>query len=102
MPFITQIESYATNDFTSIILQTTCPPFNNIGVDLCGPLIVHAMTNKCATMKVWNVIIVCLNTKAVSMHLAPGYSTDDFFMPMIVIFMSVESQLLSTLIKAVS
>ena len=60
-------------------LQTTCPPFTNIGVDLCGPLIVHAMTNKRATMKVWNVIIVCLNTKAVSMHLAPGYSTDDFF-----------------------
>ena len=30
-------------------------------------------------MKVWNVIIVCLNTKAVSMHLSPGYSTNDFF-----------------------
>jgi hypothetical protein len=37
------------------------------------------MTNKRATMKVWNVITVCLNTKAVTMHLAPGYSTADFF-----------------------
>ena len=60
-------------------VQVACPPFTNIGVDLCGPLTVHAMTNKRATLKVWNVIIVCLNTKAVTMHLAPGYSTDDFF-----------------------
>ena len=37
------------------------------------------MTNKRAKMKIWNVIIVCVNNKAVSMHLAPGYSTDDFF-----------------------
>ena len=60
-------------------VQLTCPPFTNIGIDLCGPLTVHAMTNKRATMKVWNVITVCLNTKAVTMHLAPGYSTADFF-----------------------
>ena len=60
-------------------VQITCPPFTNVGVDLCGPLIVHAMTNKRATLKVWNVIILCLNTKAVTMYLAPGYSTNDFF-----------------------
>ena len=59
-------------------VQVPCPPFSNVGVDLCGPLIVHAMTNKRATLKVWNVIFVCLNTKAVTMHLAPGYSTEDF------------------------
>ena len=61
-------------------IQLQCPPFTNIGVDLCGPLVVHAMTNKRATMKVWNVIFVCLNTKAVSMHLAPGYATYDFML----------------------
>ena len=60
-------------------VQLACPPFTNIAIDLCGPLTVHAMTNKRATMKVWNVIKVCLNTKAVTMHLAPGYSTADFF-----------------------
>ena len=60
-------------------LQLPCPPFTNVGVDLCGPLVVHAMTNKRATMKVWNVLFVCLNTKAVTMYLAPGYSTKDFF-----------------------
>ena len=37
------------------------------------------MTNKRTTMKVWNVLFVHLNTKAVTMYLAPGYSTKDFF-----------------------
>ena len=31
-------------------------------------------------MKVWVVIFICLNTKAVSMELAPGYSTNDFML----------------------
>ncbi len=61
-------------------IQIQSPPFSNIGVDLCGPLVVHAMTNKRATLKVWNVIFVCLNTKAVTMYLAPGYSTSDFLL----------------------
>ena len=60
-------------------IQLPCPPFSNIGIDLAGPLIVHAMTNKRATLKVWNVLFVCLNTKAIAMYLAPGYSTNDFF-----------------------
>ena len=61
-------------------LQLPSPPFSNIGLDLCGPIVVHAMTNKRATMKVWNVIFVCLNTKAVTMYLAPGYATEDFML----------------------
>ena len=61
-------------------VQVPCPPFSNIGVNLCGPLIVHSMTNKRASLKVWNVIIVCLITKAVTMYLAPGYSTEDFML----------------------
>ena len=59
-------------------IQLPCPPFSNVGIDLCGPLVVKAMTNKRATMKVWNVLFVCLNTKAVKMYLAPGYATKDF------------------------
>ena len=61
-------------------LQVVCPPFSNIGVDLCGPYIVRSMTNKRSTMKVWVLIIVCLNTKAVAMELPAGYSTDDFLL----------------------
>ena len=61
-------------------VQVQCPPFTNLGLDLTGPYTVKSMTNKRATMKVWVVILLCLNTKAVSMELAPGYSTDDFLL----------------------
>ena len=62
------------------ILQVPSPPFSNIGIDLLGPLVVKPMVNKRATMKVWVVLFVCLNAKAISMELAPGYSTDDFLL----------------------
>ena len=56
------------------------PPFANLGLDLTGPISVKSMTNKRSTMKVWVVILLCLNTKAVNMELAPGYATDDFLL----------------------
>ena len=59
-------------------VQIQCPPFTNIGLDLTGPITVKAMTNKRSKMKIWVVIFLCLNTKAVCMELAPGYSTEDF------------------------
>ena len=62
------------------LMQVPARPFTNIGLDLCGPISVKSMTNKRATMKTWVTIFVCLNTKAVSMELAPGYSTDDFML----------------------
>ena len=61
-------------------VQGCCPPFAVIGIDLTGPYSVKPMTNKRATMKVWVVILLCLNTKAVSLELAPGYSTEDFLL----------------------
>ena len=62
------------------ILQVPAAPFTNIGIDLLGPLVVKSMVNKRATMKVWVVLFVCLNVKAVSMELSPGYSTADFLL----------------------
>ena len=59
-------------------LQVQCPPFTNVALDLCGPNTVKAMVNKRATMKIWIVLFLCLNTKAISIELAPGYSTEDF------------------------
>ena len=59
-------------------LQLPTATFTNIGIDLVGPLKVKSMVNKRAQMKVWVVIFLCLNSKAVSMELAPGYSTEDF------------------------
>ena len=60
------------------MVQGQSPPFTNIGLDLAGPITVKSMTNKRSSMKVWVVIFLCLNTKGVSMELAPGYATDDF------------------------
>ena len=62
------------------LLQVPSPPFSNIGIDLLGPILVKAMVNKRAKMKVWVVLFVCLNVKAISMELAPGYATNDFLM----------------------
>ena len=62
------------------LMQIPSKPFTNIGLDFCGPIVVKCMVNKRATMKIWVTIFVCLNTKAVSLELAPGYSTDDFML----------------------
>ena len=59
-------------------LQSPSPPFTNVGLDPLQPITIKAMVNKRARMKVWVVIFICLNTKAVSMDLAPGYSANDF------------------------
>ena len=61
-------------------LRVPSPPFTNIGIDLLGPIVVKAMVNKGARMKVWVVLFVCLNIKAISMELVPGYSTNDFLL----------------------
>ena len=61
-------------------LQCPAPPLTNVGLDLLGPITIKAMVNKRARMKVWVVIFIWLNTKAVSMELATGYSTNDFML----------------------
>ena len=62
-------------------VQGPSPPFANLGLDLTGPITVKSsMTNIRSTMKLWVVIFLCLNTKAVNMELAPGYATDDFLL----------------------
>ena len=62
------------------VLQAKCPPFCVIGIDLVGPYIVKSMTNKRATMKIWVVVLLCFNTKAILKVLSPGYSTEDFML----------------------
>ena len=67
-------------------LTVPSPPFTNIGLDLFGPLIVKKMGGAKSTrgvqgtFKVWGVLILCLNTKAVKLYIAAGYSTADFLM----------------------
>ena len=67
-------------------LCVPCPPFSNVGVDLAGPYKVSSMVKKRGTrsgqgtLKVWAVLVLCLNTRALKIYLAPGYSTGDFIL----------------------
>ena len=67
-------------------LCVPCPPFSNVGVDLAGPYKVSSMVKKRGTrsgqgtLKVWAVLVMCLNTRALKIYLAPGYSTADFLL----------------------
>ena len=55
-----------------------CPPFSYISLDFAGPYLVRAMGNSRAQVKVWGLVIVCQNTRAIKMYATAGYSTDDF------------------------
>ena len=65
-------------------LGVPCPAFTNVGLDLAGPFVVQSMLKKKNTragtgkLKVWAVLVVCLNTRALKVYTAPGYSTEDF------------------------
>ena len=68
------------------VLGVPCPAFSNVAVDLAGPFQVSSMLKRRGTrrgqgtMKVWGVLVMCLNTRALRIYLAPGYSTDDFLL----------------------
>ena len=55
-----------------------CPPFTYVSLDFAGPYRARAMGNSRAQVKVWGLIIICQNTRAVKMYATAGYGTDDF------------------------
>ena len=55
-----------------------CPPFSYVSLDFAGPYLAKAMGNSRAQVKVWGLVIVCQNTRAVKVYATAGYSTDDF------------------------
>ena len=55
-----------------------CPPFSFVSLDFAGPYSVKAMGNSRCQLKVWGLVIICQNTRAVRMYATSGYSTDDF------------------------
>ena len=65
-------------------LCVPCPAFSNVAVDFAGPFRVFSMLKSrdtrrgTGTMKVWALLVVCLNTRAMKIYLVPGYSTQDF------------------------
>ena len=67
-------------------ITVPCPVFTHIGLDLAGPFIVTREKTSIATrgnpgtMKLWAVLFLCLNTKALRTLLCRGYSTQDFLL----------------------
>ena len=57
-----------------------CPPFTNVTLDLAGPILVKAMVNSRANMKVWPLVIVCMNTGAVQILLMHNYGAEAFLL----------------------
>ena len=55
-----------------------CPPFSHVSLDFAGPFMARAMGNSRAQIKVWGLVVVCQNTRAVNMYATGGYATDDF------------------------
>ena len=55
-----------------------CPPFSYISIDFAGPYKAKAMGNSRSTLKVWALVIICQNTRAIKMYAVAGYSTDQF------------------------
>ena len=51
-------------------------PFAAICLDLLGPIVVKAMANKRANMKVWPILFVCQATGAMHMELMHNYGTE--------------------------
>ena len=56
--------------------QLGAKPFTAICLDLLGPVVVKAMTNKRASMKVWPILFVCQATGAMHMEVMHNYGTE--------------------------
>ena len=55
-----------------------CPPFTNISLDFMGPFQVKGLGNQRARIKVYGLVIVCQNVRAVKLLPVPGYDTGSF------------------------
>ena len=67
-------------------LAVPSPCFSFVAVDLAGPFVCkreggsRVTRRNTGTVKVWAVLLVCLQTKAVKIYMAGGLSTDDFML----------------------
>jgi hypothetical protein len=55
-------------------------PFTDIALDLLGPTVVKAMTNKRAKLKVWPLLIVCQATSVVHIEVMHDYGSAAFML----------------------
>ena len=67
-------------------LSVPCPCFTYVAVDLAGPFVCKRegafkkTRRNPGTMKVWAVLFVCLQVKAVKIYLVGGLHTEDFLL----------------------
>ena len=67
-------------------LSVPCPCFTYVAVDLAGPFVCkregasRRTRRNPGTMKVWAVLFVCLQVKAVKIYLVGGLHTEDFLL----------------------
>lgn len=67
-------------------LSVPSPCFTFVAVDLAGPFVCKkegaskATRRNTGTMKVWAVLVVCLQTKAVRIYMVGGLGTEDFLL----------------------
>ena len=67
-------------------LSVPSPPFTYVAVDLAGPFICKregaskSTRRNLGTVKVWAVLILCLQVKAVKIYLVGGLHTEDFLL----------------------
>ena len=67
-------------------LTVPAPPFSYVAVDLAGPFICKkeggskTTRRNTGTVKVWAVLILCLQVKAIKIYLVGGLSTEDFLL----------------------
>ena len=61
------------------VLETENSPWKHIALDYIGPVNVRDIRNKRLTVKVYPILYTCLQTRALHVNLAMGYSTDQFF-----------------------
>ena len=67
-------------DLPRVLMDVPVRPFTNICLDYTGAITIKAMTNKRSTMKVWPLVMVCVNTGSVHIELAQDYSTAGFML----------------------
>ena len=56
------------------------PPFTHVCIDYLGPLLMYDKIKKRVSMKVWVLVYICQNKRAVSLLAVPGYNTDKFLL----------------------
>ena len=57
-----------------------CYTFTNVSLDFLGPLKVKGLANQRARIKVYGLLILCQNTRALKLLPVPGYDTGSFLM----------------------